>query len=95
MKIKTDHKTRLLSNFYDLPAEVQKEFDWFDPETRQGDFVQYRGNWYCLDEFMRVTDPELLAKGWQGIEGHSAFSAVVMKYSKYHSDYVIMGFAYW
>jgi len=90
MKIKTDNKTRLLMSWNELTKKEQSDFDWFNPEEMKGDFVRYKGAIHCLDEFLLCGD-ELQALGWQGIEGQSAFHAVVMKYSEYDNDYVIMG----
>lgn len=90
MKIKTDNKPHLLMNWDELADNEQSDFDWFDPEQMHGDFVKYKGIIYCLEEFLSCSG-ELKDLGWQGIEGQSAFHAVVMKYDESDNDYVIMG----
>tara|TARA_R110000851_G_scaffold279754_1_gene433043 strand:- start:11 stop:361 length:351 start_codon:yes stop_codon:yes gene_type:complete len=67
-------------------------FDWFKPDELQGGFVRFKGQVYCLDEFIGIHKDGSLSKGgWQGFESQSAFDAIIMKYDKYDSDYVVMG----
>ena len=94
MKIKTNNQPRLLSYWCDVPEKVKKDqFDYLTNEEAQGrDFVQYKGLWYDLGEFMRVSEGGALDNlGWQGVEGHSYFHGVLVKYDEFDNDMVIMG----
>jgi hypothetical protein len=91
MKIKTNNQSRQLINFEDLTEKEKLDFDWVGFEFGQVDFVRYKGLVFCLEEFCLCSDNELSARGWQGIEGQSAFHAVVVKYDQYDRDYVVMG----
>lgn len=93
MKIKTNNVPRLLSYWHDVPEKVQKDqFDYLTEEDANGrDFVQYKGLWYDMGEFMAVDNSGPLgAGGWQGVESQSYFHGVLIKYDEFDMDRVIM-----
>ena len=91
-KITTNNQPRQIIDFQDLTQKEKEHFDWFKPDELQGGFVRFKGQVYCLDEFIGIHKDGSLSKGgWQGFESQSAFDAIIMKYDKYDSDYVVMG----
>ena len=91
LTIKTDHKTRPLLYWHELPAKAQKEFDYLDSEDKQQSamFVKYKNWHYDISEFMRCTG-ELSDLDWDGYSSDSFFSGVLLKFDKSDNDYVIM-----
>lgn len=95
MKIKTNNQYRFITYFYELPPEVQAEFDYLDPnnqdhETRH--FVQYKGQWHDLGDFIRSESEDL--RDWDVYSAHSYFSGVLCKYDEYDNDRVLMASYY-
>lgn len=82
MKLTTNNVPRDLIYFSDLTEKEQKNFDWYDDDENSGlDFFRYRGNAYCLSEFMRVTKLEReWFKDWDGYMSDSYFSGIVVRY---------------
>lgn len=86
MKITTNNKPRPMVCLADLPAEVQKDFDYV---REQGDllprFVQYKGWWYDVHDTMRCPGAEAPAeqrhafKGWDSYISETFFSGVVFR----------------
>ena len=94
--IKTNGHARDLLSFWELSDVTRAEFDYLadDPEAHYSPrFFEYRGSWYdANDGFTRVTDSAL--SGWDGAQGESYFSAVLIRYT---DDYqaVVIGYAHW
>lgn len=86
--IKTDRKWRSFKYRGEVPAGILTgQFDWLDAEEADG-FIQYRGCWYHLSEFMRVDGMPSL-DGWHGYKNDSFFSGVVIKLSPDGEEYRI------
>lgn len=93
MKIISNHHWRPFLFRYEVPDKVlQNEFDWTD--SKDG-FLQYRGIWYHINDFL-VVEPEgeLEKMGWNGIATNSYFSAVVIAISPDGETYKV-GVALW
>jgi hypothetical protein len=93
MQIITDHKEKLFKMRSEVPAEVLKDFDYVD-ETSET-FIQYRGVWYNLCDFMivdKTTGTDL--KDWDGYITETFFSGIVIKIPKYKTETYIIG-RYW
>lgn len=92
MKITTNNVPRDPVAFCDLPEAVRPDFDYVDADDYSERFVLYRGSWYDLNEFQRITrhdsnhgwaymvegGSDLLA--WDGIQTDTYFSGVVCRY---------------
>jgi hypothetical protein len=91
LTIKTDHKTRPLLYWHELPAKAQKEFDYLvsDEDQQSSNFVKYKNWYYDISEFICCSD-ELLELGWSGYRSDSFFSGVLLKFDKSDNNYVIM-----
>lgn len=81
--IKTNNRPRHL--FYACEVNYgereafRREFDWMEQEHfDQAMFFKYRGEYYTLDQFLRV-EGDLLAKGWQGSLQETAYSSLLIK----------------
>ena len=71
--------------------EMLKQFDYLNEEEfNQQSFVNYKGYWYDLGEFMRVGDSELEKLKWEGYSSDSFFSGVVVRYVE-DDEQVVMG----
>ena len=96
MKITTNNQPRVPYALYELPAEVQKEFDYItDDDMYTPRFVQYKGTWYDVYDSQSVTG-ELgfnQFKGWHGVVSESFFSGVLFKWVD-DGDSVIVGSYY-
>jgi len=94
LEIKTNNQPRPILHWYDLPHNVQvKEFDWVD-ESIQDDmtFVMYKGNFICLDDYMRISNDapaQWREGGWQGYHGDSFFSGTLIKYTDDHESVIV------
>lgn len=95
MKIITDNKYRYISYFCELDPKVQSEFDYLDPNNDNDasrEFVKYKGYWYDLSDFMRVSNE--CFKGWDGYRSDSFFSGVLVKYNDFDSEVVMLATYY-
>lgn len=92
--IKTNNIPRQLKYGYEMPEKYKVDFDYIDAdEFDLHNFVEYKGIWYDLGEFMRIDYPNGTFKGWHGLSHDDAFSGVLIKLCK-DSDYVIVGSYY-
>lgn len=103
MDIITNNVPREVVEAYELPIDVRDEFDYLDWtniemgwDDRQ--FVQYKGQWYDLGDFISTTEPGLgldAFKEWDGYVSDSFFSGVLVKYvnedGRMDFEHVIMG----
>ena len=83
-EIVTDHKWRSFKFGYEVPAKIrQSDFDWLEEGEEFDGFINYRGRWYHLSEFMRIEDKTspLHVADWQGYHSDSYSSGTVIKVS--------------
>ena len=67
------------------------QFDYLDDEEFDSrPFVNYKGYWYDLAEFIRIPDGEGELCKWQGYSSDSYFSGVVIRYVE-DNERVVMG----
>lgn len=79
LKIISNHHPRATFYWHDLTPKEQREFDWIKrPEESGETFFRYRGQVYCLSEFM-LASGEIAKRGWEGYSSDSYFSGVVVK----------------
>ena len=82
--VKTNNQWRELKSNYELPTRVLKEqFDYQSEEEQDwSSYFQYKGTWYCTDQFMRFGYPGTSTMGnWQGYSSDSFFSGVVVEFN--------------
>ena len=83
LTIKSNNRARALfpacEVAYSEREAFRREFDWMEEdEFDTAMFFKYRGEYYSLAEFARV-EGDLLAKGWQGALGETAWSSLLIK----------------
>ena len=95
LTIKTNNVPRNYSYGSDFNGkkrqEMLEQFNYLaEDEFNQQSFVNYKGHWYDLSEFMRVGDSELGKLKWQGYSSDSYFSGIVVRYVE-NNEQVVMG----
>ena len=95
LTIKTNNVPRNYSYGSDFNGkkrqEMLEEFDYLTEEDfNQHRFVNYKGIWYDLCDFMLVRDNELKKLKWDGISTDSFFSGVIVRYVE-DDEQVVMG----
>ncbi len=88
MKIKTDHKWKNFKYGYELPKGQRHWFDYLD-DIDSGTFIQYRGHWYSLDQFMQLDSKCPIVGNWDGVHNDSYFSGVLIRISEDCEQYQI------
>jgi hypothetical protein len=79
MQITCNYAPRAILHWHELTAREQAEFDWIeDPADSCYSFFRYRGEIYCLADFMRPPI-DLAEKRWHGIHTDSYFSAILIR----------------
>lgn len=102
MKIITNNHKRPILSSYDIPVDIlANDFSWTD-ESEQ--FVKYRGNYYALSEFVRLSKrnnsnpwlPEIIPEleNWTGKHDDSFFSSVLIRIDYWDSDHAILGLCF-
>ena len=81
---------------WELTDAEKADFDWADDSM---EFVRYRGQLYCISEFESVSPTDADTRGWDGYQGDSYFSGVLMRYPREDgriedTEHVIMGTYY-
>ena len=87
MTIKTNYHKRDLFTWEELPAKIQSKYkDDYDWASEEDLFFMYKGQPYCLSEFMQIDDGY-----WQAAMSFTAFSGL---YVKLVGDGIIVGYYY-
>jgi hypothetical protein len=105
LTIKTNNHARELIPFADMPEKARKDFDYVvgdDEYTPR--FFCYRGEWYDVDEFVRIVarkdyrggfaycaDDDSALLRWDGIQTDTYFSGVVVRYVGDDADAIVCG----
>lgn len=97
--IKSNMHTRPLFAVSDLPAGVAADwFSYVDADDYSARFFEYRGAWYDVHEF-QVAPDGYKARGWDGVQPESYFSAVLVQWfdrdGAYRDDEIVVGYAHW
>lgn len=71
--------------------EMLEQFDYLtEEEFNEQCFVNYKGYWYDLSQFLLVNNSELAKLKWQGYSSDSFSSGVVIRYVD-NNDRIVMG----
>lgn len=86
----TNNKPRFIIYGFELTQKEKEEFDYYtNEELDDQTFFRYKGNIYCMDEFMRIENNPSL-KGWDGYCSDSYFSGILVKIVE-NEETVIVG----
>jgi len=88
LNIKTDHKWRSFLYCDSIPQDIMDEYDWLDEEDKIYGWINYKGHYYHVSDFLRSSG-ELLELGWSGYYSDSFFSGVVIELSNDGEEYRI------
>lgn len=90
LEIFTNNQPRDIIYGFQMPKGQRKNFDYLNNEDYMNNqFVQYRGYYYDMNEFMSVNNNSDF-KGWDGYSADTYFSGVLIKLCE-DGDSVIMG----
>jgi len=85
LEIKTDNKRKPFKWIEEVPKSVLKEqFDGIDENERDN----YKGHWYHLGDFLRISSQDLFPGDWDAYESDSYFSGVLIKLSDDGQEYI-------
>lgn len=89
MRIITNNQWHQFKYGDEVPKKIlESDYDHLTlPEEYDG-FLQYRGCWYHISDFMRITY-ELEHTGYNGVCSESFFSGVLIKVSEDGEEYQI------
>jgi hypothetical protein len=83
LEIITDHKWKQFKYGYEVPAKVMADqFSHMDKETQDAGFLQYRGYWYHLSDFMRINKNAPFGRKWNGYLSDTFFSGILIEVSE-------------
>ena len=82
MQITTNNQPRELISAFELPTanykELRKQFDYLDDQDFDSSmFFNYKGEMYCLAEFIRLD--HYIPGNWQGVLNHGYFAGILVK----------------
>lgn len=82
--LRTNNQERCTIQWFELTDAQKADLNWRDTEQLQDDFTGfvYKGHVYDLSDFTVLDDENYPVKGWHAAFSESAFSAVVVKFSK-------------
>ena len=91
LEIITDNKWKPFRYGNEVPKKVlDDDFDWMDEDQIGDGFFKYKGQWYHLDEFMRISkNAPAPMKKWHGYLSDSFFSGVLIKVSSDGEEYIV------
>ena len=92
MKIITNNVPRFIKYGYEMPEKFRSDFDYILPEEFDNhDFVEYKGNWYDLSEFLSTRESSGDFAQWHGYAPDSYFSGILVKQIAPDFEAVIIG----
>lgn len=80
MEVISNGVARDMIPFYALPLKVQGQVSQNYENAEHFDWVQYKGEWYCMEDFMRVPRDGTLLLEWDGYLNDTYFSGVLVKF---------------
>ena len=93
--IKCNYKPRQIKYGYEMPERFKSDFDYIEPEEFDlHNFVEYKGQWHDLNEFIRLENGFNGNKYWHGSVALSAFNGVLIHICE-DTDYVVMAYTHW
>jgi len=100
LTIVTNNHRREIVYYWELTQEEKDEFDWIKDSDNDYTFFRYRGNTYCLSDFMQVLPraPKAI-QSWNGYLTDSFYSGVLVRWpiedwGQIDTDFVIVGSYY-
>jgi hypothetical protein len=78
MEIISNGTPRDMVPFYALPANVQSKVSQNYANADLFDWVQYKGEWYCMEDFVRVGKDSPFPE-WDGCLSDTYFSGVLVR----------------
>ena len=97
LKVYTNHHRHPIIYYWELTKEEKDDFDWVEDGDNDHTFFRYRGNTYCLSDFMQIT-PQAPKEfqSWHGYISDSFFSGILIKWpledwGQIDTDFVITG----
>lgn len=90
MEIITNYQNRHFLYGYEIPETVlNSDFDWLEDDEKTDGFMKYKGRFYHVSEFMRIPENSPFPGGWHGYYSDSAFSGVLVSFSRDMETYQI------
>ena len=82
MEIITNNKPRPMLSLWELPEDVQKDFDYVLPDDGSCRFVKYKGAWLDCFDMQSISREQGFDqfKGWHGIASDTFFSGVLVRF---------------
>lgn len=79
MQIISNGVARDMIPFYALPLAVQGQVSQNYENAEHFDWVRYKGDWYCMEDFCRVGRDSPLSE-WDGYLPDTYFSGVLVRF---------------
>lgn len=79
MQIISNGVARDMISFHALPPAVQRRVADNYENAEHFDWVRYKGEWYCMEDFMR-TDKDSPLSEWDGYTADTFFSGVLVRF---------------
>lgn len=90
MEIITNFRYRNFLYGYEIPETVlNSDFDYLSEDEKTDGFMKYKGRYYHVSEFMLIPDNSPFPGNWQGYYSDSAFSGVLVSFSRDMETYQI------
>lgn len=90
MEIITNYQNRHFLYGDEIPETVlNSDFDYLSEDEKTDGFMKYKGRYYHVSEFMRIPENSPFPGGWQGYHSDSAFSGVLVSFSRDMETYQI------
>ena len=89
LEIITNNRKRGFVYRHDVPAKILKDqFGHLDEDEGFDGFFKYRGYWYHVSDFMRISNNSDL-KGWDWYHSDSFFSGILIRLSNDGETFVV------
>jgi len=85
LEIITDHKWKQFKYGYEVPEKVMEDqFSHLSEDNGDNSdgFLQYRGYWYHLSDFMNIDKNSPLLGTWHGYASDTFFSGILIEVSE-------------
>ncbi len=79
--VKSDGKFRQLFQFQNLPEKIRDEISERNGWAEDCTFFKYKNEWYCLDDFIRVSDYDVFHEFMDSALQMTYFSGLGIKLS--------------
>ena len=80
MKIISNNHWREFKYSFEVPTDVIEWNDHLDEDTRNDGWINYRGHWYHISDFLRITNADM--SQWHGYNSDSFLSGVLIRFSE-------------